>query len=100
MLAAGADTIVLGCTHFPFLAAAIQDLVGSGVRIIDPGEAVARRVEEVLVDRVGGSGSLLCFSSGCVHEQKKLMSSLLEEAVDVMVLPESCHVYRTEASGA
>ncbi|MCP5320521.1 MAG: hypothetical protein H7A12_06810 [Pseudomonadales bacterium] len=42
----------------------------SAWRIIDPGEAVARRVEEVLVDRVGGGGSLLCFSSGCVHEQK------------------------------
>lgn len=99
MLDAGADTIVLGCTHYPFLVATIRDLVGPGVRIIDPGEAVARRVEEVLADRVDGSASLLCFSSGDVHAQKKLMSSLLEATVDVAVLPERCS-YRTEVSGA
>lgn len=43
----GADTLVLGCTHFTFLRPLIQQVAGPSVRIIDTGEAVARRVEEV-----------------------------------------------------
>jgi glutamate racemase len=40
----GADTIVLGCTHFPFLKPVIAAAVGPNVQIIDTGEAVARQV--------------------------------------------------------
>jgi glutamate racemase len=39
-----ADTLVLGCTHYPFLRALIAELAGPGVRLIDTGPAVARRV--------------------------------------------------------
>ena len=44
MLAAGADHIVLGCTHFPFLARAIRDIAGPSVAIVDPAPAVARQL--------------------------------------------------------
>ena len=47
MMAAGVDTIVLGCTHYPFLAPAIQRLVGPGVSVIDPSPAIARQVGRV-----------------------------------------------------
>jgi len=40
----GADTLVLGCTHYPFLKPAITEIVGPDVRLIDTGEAVARQV--------------------------------------------------------
>ncbi len=40
---AGADQIVLACTHFPFIADAIQDIVGQGVQLVDPSPAVARQ---------------------------------------------------------
>lgn len=43
LLEGGADEIVLACTHFPFLAEAIQSIVGPQVRLIDPGPAVARQ---------------------------------------------------------
>lgn len=46
--AAGVDTVVLGCTHYPFLAAPIRRLLGEGVRLIDPAPAVARQVGRVL----------------------------------------------------
>jgi glutamate racemase len=49
--AAGADVVGLGCTHYPFLRGRIQRLVGPGVRVIDSGEAVARRVRAVLAER-------------------------------------------------
>ncbi len=48
MLAAGADTIVLGCTHYPYLRPTIQRLVGPEVTVLDAGEAVARQVRRVL----------------------------------------------------
>ncbi len=40
----GADTIVLGCTHYSFVADRIRAAVGEGVRVIDPAPAVARQV--------------------------------------------------------
>jgi glutamate racemase len=48
LLAAGADTLVLGCTHYPFLRDTLVDIVGPDVRLLDTGEAVARRVETLL----------------------------------------------------
>jgi len=51
LLDAGADTIVLGCTHYPFLRPVIERVAGPGVRIIDPAPAVARQLLKVLEDR-------------------------------------------------
>ena len=48
MLNAGADHIVLGCTHYPFLIPAIRKIAGEQVRLIDPAPAVARRVKALL----------------------------------------------------
>jgi len=51
MLAAGADQIVLGCTHYPFLQPAIEQIVGPGVTIVDPSPAVARQAGRLLAAR-------------------------------------------------
>ena len=51
MLAAGADTIVLGCTHYPFVIEAIRRLVGPGLAVLDPAPAVARHLGHVLRQR-------------------------------------------------
>ena len=48
MLDAGADTLVLGCTHYPFVLEAIRRLAGPGVTVIDPAPAVARHLGRVL----------------------------------------------------
>ncbi len=48
LLDAGADRIVLGCTHYPFLRAVIQRVAGPDVQIIDPAPAVARHLIEVM----------------------------------------------------
>ena len=48
MLAAGIDTLVLGCTHYPFVIPLIEQIAGPGVRVIDPSPAVARQVRRVL----------------------------------------------------
>ncbi len=44
----GADTLVLGCTHYPFLIPLLQDIAGPDVTIIDPGPAVARELRRRL----------------------------------------------------
>ena len=51
LVAAGVDHLVLGCTHYPFLAPAIQQVMGDDVTLVDPAPAVARQVERVLVAR-------------------------------------------------
>ncbi len=48
MLAEKIDTIVLGCTHYPFVIPLIQDIAGPGVRVIDPAPAVARQAGRLL----------------------------------------------------
>lgn len=48
LVEAGADKIVLGCTHYPFLRAEIANVAGENVEIIDSSEAVARRVIALL----------------------------------------------------
>jgi glutamate racemase len=50
-LAAGADHIVLACTHYPFVIGAIRRMAGAGVEVIDPSPAVARQLGSVLADR-------------------------------------------------
>jgi len=49
MLEKGIDRVVMGCTHYPFVIPLIQDIVGPGVKVIDPAPAVARQVGRVLV---------------------------------------------------
>lgn len=46
--APGLDTLVLGCTHYPFAADVLQQAAGPEVRLVDTGEAVARRTRHVL----------------------------------------------------
>lgn len=58
MLEQGIDTVVLGCTHYPFVIPFIQRIAGPGVRVIDPAPAVARQVQRLLV-----ASSLLDFEA-------------------------------------
>jgi glutamate racemase len=46
-----ADTIVLGCTHYPFLRPLIEQIVGSNVAVIDTGEAVSVQLQKKLIEQ-------------------------------------------------
>ena len=48
LIAAGADRIVLGCTHFPHLKHLMENVADGRAEIVDPSDAVARRIAEVL----------------------------------------------------
>jgi glutamate racemase len=51
LLDEGADSIVLGCTHYPLLKSLIQEVVGSGVVLIDTGAAVANQLKSRLLEQ-------------------------------------------------
>jgi glutamate racemase len=57
LLAQGADTIVLACTHYPFVIPLLRSIVGDAVQVIDPSPAIARQVKRVLTERAGEPGS-------------------------------------------
>ena len=48
LLKAGADRIVLGCTHFPHLKPVIEKVCAGRAEVIDPSAAVARQIQRVL----------------------------------------------------
>lgn len=50
MLEKNIDTVVLGCTHYPFVIPLIQNIAGANVRVIDPAPAVAKQVQRLLVN--------------------------------------------------
>jgi glutamate racemase len=50
LLTEGADTIVLGCTHYPFVRPLIEKIVGDKVAIIDTGAAVAKQLQKKLTE--------------------------------------------------
>lgn len=51
LLARGCRTIILGCTHYPFVRRAIEAAAGDGVKIIDPAEETARVLANTLLER-------------------------------------------------
>ena len=80
LIEAGADTIVLGCTHYPFLAETIIKAAGTPVTLIDPAPAVAKHLMEVmqengLIRKDGFSMSL--HSSGEPGTLEKTYSNLI-----------------------
>jgi glutamate racemase len=87
LLEQGADTLVLGCTHYPFVQPLIEDLVkritARPVSIIDTGAPIARqlarRLGELGLQRAaGGEGSLAAFTTGSVTSLASAFSSLLK----------------------
>jgi glutamate racemase len=90
LLARGADTLVLGCTHYPFLKPVIAATVGPNVRLIDTGEAVARQVVRRLpgeaVPALGAAPAERFWSTGDVGVARRIVAQLWGGAVTVGAL--------------
>ena len=92
LLEQGADTIILGCTHYPFLRELIAKSVGEKIILIDTGEAVARRLKQVLRERnllSSGKAAMenIFFTSGNLAEACRVMPILFNEAAEIGALP-------------
>jgi len=106
LLAAGIDHLVLGCTHFPFLAPVLAALVGPQVTIIDPSSAVARQVGRVTKKMRNPSvqmGEVTYFTSGDPAAFRALAERLLGEPISPQyvhrVLWENEHVMLAPGGG-
>lgn len=51
LIAAGCDTIILGCTHYPFLRPMLREMLADDISLIDTGAAVARQLQRLLAAR-------------------------------------------------
>jgi len=93
LLAQGADTLVLGCTHFPFLAPLIAEIAGPDVAILDPSDAIALEVERRLaaarLRAPGGRAAESFWTSGEPTHVGAVAGRLLGRAVTFARLPET-----------
>ena len=90
MLEKNIDTVVLGCTHYPFVIPLIQEVVGGAerVRVIDPAPSVAKQAKRLLEtagmkNPSGRRASIRFFTSGDVESMKSMLPVLLGEMGDV-----------------
>lgn len=88
MLEQKVDTIVMGCTHYPFVIPLIREIVGSGVQVIDPAPAVARQARRLLETRgmlfsCPARAPAAFFSTGDPIQFSEMLPDLLGEAHDV-----------------
>jgi glutamate racemase len=81
------DTVVLGCTHFPFVTEALRRALGPGVEIVDSGPAIARRLQQVLRDgdlgASPGPGSLCVWTTGDPGTVQPVVDRLWGGAVEL-----------------
>lgn len=80
LAAAGVDVVVLGCTHYPWVASAIAARMPAGTTLLDTGEAVARQLDRLLDAgglRGGGLGRLTVSSSGAPAQVTPTVDRLL-----------------------
>jgi glutamate racemase len=94
LLAEGADTIVLGCTHYPFVRDVIAEIVGKEVVLIDTGAAVANQLKNRLelenmqsVQRQNAfpqKTKVEFWTNSSANNAKQVISQLWGESADVL----------------
>ena len=92
LLDAGADTLVLGCTHYPFLEPLIRELAGPGVTLVESSAAVARELARRTQDRrhpeqASRVGDVRFFTTDDVVQARLRMATLWGRPVCVQAVP-------------
>ncbi|MFA5677403.1 MAG: glutamate racemase [Pseudomonas sp.] len=85
LLEAGCDTLILGCTHYPFLKDLLQRLLPADIQLVDTGAAVARQLQNKLTEfdllAQGPARMTQFWSSGDVQLLQRVLPALWGEAV-------------------
>ena len=92
LLSKGADIIVLGCTHYLFLADLIREIAGKDVKVMDTGIAVAKEVhrrlkEADILSDIEKNGEEQFWTSGNVKNTGSIIKQLWDEDAVVNPLP-------------
>lgn len=88
MMAQGVDTVVMGCTHYPFTIPIIREIVGEKVDVIDPAPAVARQVGRLMDqydmrNKQDDDGKVEYYSTGSPRSLQNLLPRLIGVDADV-----------------
>ncbi len=80
LVSAGCDTIILGCTHYPFLKPLLAEMLAPSIILIDTGAAVARQLKRLLGERdllASGNPQLAQFwTSGDLYHLRNILPTL------------------------
>lgn len=87
--AAGVDTVVLGCTHYPFAAARIAMELGPGVMLVDTADAVARQAMRLSMGLPAGDSQdrTRLWTSGDPEHLRTVATRWLDFDTEVAALP-------------
>ncbi len=90
LLSAGADTLVLGCTHYPLIHQQIREIIGPQISLIETGQAVAQQLKHQLQEQQQLSASKKTttnqyWSSGDTQHISKVISRILMTTVQVQL---------------
>jgi glutamate racemase len=89
MMEKGIDTVVLGCTHYPFAIPQIKKIVGESVVVIDPTNAIVKQVSKVLVENklseqiVNKKGKISVYTSGQPSHMNFVLSKLFKNYIEI-----------------
>ncbi len=88
MLDKGVDTLVLGCTHYPFVLQLIRQIAGDDIFIVDTGDAIARELQRQmhtlrLLSENHQAGSIQFWSTGNTAVVQPVMSRLWGEQINL-----------------
>jgi glutamate racemase len=88
LLDKGVDTLVLGCTHYPFVLPLIRQIAGDGISIVDTGDAIARELKRQLhtcrlLSEKHQGGNVQFWSTGDIAVVQPVMSRLWHEQLSL-----------------
>lgn len=87
LLAEGCDTIILGCTHYPFLKPLLRQMVPASISLIDTGGAVARQLQRLLTQHDllahGPARETVFWSSGDIETFRNILPVLWKKSDSV-----------------
>ncbi|WP_346290764.1 glutamate racemase [Sphaerothrix gracilis] len=94
IVAAGADMLVLGCTHYPFLRPLLDEVVGSQVTLLDTGAAVTRQLSNILaaqnlLNPASVLGQEQFWTSGDAKQAQAVFSTLWGQPIKLQSLPQA-----------
>ncbi len=87
MLKQGVDTLVLGCTHYPFVTPLIREIAGQEVQVIDPTAAVVRQVKRIITENnlltvTRENNETQIFTSGDAERMQSILLKLFNKNIE------------------
>lgn len=97
----GADTIVLGCTHYAFLTQQISAVAGQTVTVVEPSAAIARQLSSLLptpLTAKNSNATTAFYTSGCASSMQNFLNAIGEPSELVYHFPATSFNHKLEVS--